>query len=90
MIDPDDKFLMDFHTNGKEKGLKILDAGVTVTTPQGTVPLEEYGSFQPQFVPMFNRGKKFHFHEFTEEEKKAWMARWTTSLLSTCSSELEW
>lgn len=57
MIDPDDKFLMDFHANGKEKGLKILDAGVTVTTPQGTVPLEEYGSFQPQFVPMFNRGE---------------------------------
>lgn len=56
-MDPDDKFLEEFHANGKEKGLKILDAGVTVTTPQGTVPLEEYGSFQPQFVPMFNRGE---------------------------------
>ena len=140
-MDPDDKFLADVQANGKEKSLKILDAGLTVTTPQGTVPLEDYGSFQPQFVPMFNRGeilgwnmsgdlgngdkilgewnpehkgsltsvcrditakalknelahpnelsvefsgvtqvgpdvdnfaKKFHFHEFTEEEKQAW------------------
>lgn len=30
---------------------------IYVTTPQGTVPLNEYGSFQPQFVPMFNRGE---------------------------------
>ena len=137
MMDPDDKFLMDLNGNGKEKGLKTLNAGVTVTTPQGTVPLEEYGSFQPQFTPMFNRGeilgwnmsdnrgngecnpedegsltspcreitakglknelahpnelsvefsaatqtgsevdqfaKKFYFHEFTEEEKQAWI-----------------
>lgn len=141
MMDADDKFLEDLHAKGKDEGLKILDAGVTVTTPQGTVPLKDYGSFQPQFEPQFNRGeimgwnmvgstgngdkilggwnpehkgsltslcrdisakalknelahpnelsvefssttqtgpevdqfaKKFHFHEFTEEEKKAW------------------
>lgn len=138
MIDADDKFLADLHAKGKGEGLKILDAGVTITTPQGTVPLNDYGSFQPQF----NRGeimgwnivgdtgngdkilgewnpehkgsltslcrdisakalknelahpnelsvefsattqtgpevdqfaKKFLFHEFTEEEKKAWV-----------------
>lgn len=57
MMDPDDKFLADLHAKGKEKGLKILDADVMVTTPQGTVPMEDYGSFQPQFVPMFNRGE---------------------------------
>lgn len=141
MMDADDKFLEDLHAKGKDEGLKILDTGITVTTPQGTVPLKDYGSFQPQFEPQFNRGeimgwnmvgstgngdkilgewnpehkgsltslcrdlsakalkneqmhpnelsvefsataqtgpevdqfaKKFHFHEFTEEEKQAW------------------
>ena len=56
-MDPDDKVLEDVQAKGKENVLKILDAGVTVTTPQGTVPLKDYGTFQPQFVPMFNRGE---------------------------------
>lgn len=56
MIDPDDKFLNDLHAKGKD-GLKVLEGGVTITTPQGTVPMEDYGSFQPQFEPQFNRGE---------------------------------